>query len=307
MRTLSDPGILAAKVGVASTGAVVLAHLLAIYDRLSEGVVALACVSASAYAGLRIGRDQLLGSAAGCLFGALPIAFDRALTGSAWALLPSLAVTVFACFRFALKQTYFVAGFTVLYLHVLPSDSPLSAVLVRMESVLVGIVVATLVNLAVSALDAPRITARRVQRVRERVRALLAEVREQLEGRQPASPSFEDTFATIAELRTDLAAATRELELPGVMRARRAATRGLGVAVALEEATHLAKELFLIGRESPLAEAGQVARALTAPWDGGELRAVSSELAAREEVVLASVLRRLAAALDRAAEPTQPA
>lgn len=309
MLALADPMHLAFKAGVASALAVVICRLAGLDDPLSAGFVALACVSPSAYAGLRNGLVQLAGSVLGSIVAGLPLIVWPALHGSPWALTASMIVSVLACLSLGLSSAYFVSGFTVLYLHLLPYPSAIVSVGERLGAVLLGVVAATLVNTLISAVDGDRIAARRVTRVQREVGLVLLATAETIRARsEPHSVAFERAFGAVAALRADLADATRERLFPGAARARDGATRGLSVAAALEDCAHLAKEVALLAFATPSLEphhprVAALVAALGAPLRGEAAIVPDPEtLAALDgEPVLSAALLRLERASRAAA------
>lgn len=296
---------LALKAGVASALAVVACRVIGLDDALSAGFVALACVSPSAYAGLRNGLLQLAGSGVGSIVAGAPLLVWPSLHGSPWALVVSMTAAVLACLAMGLSSAYFVSGFTVLYLHLLPYPSAVVSVSERLGAVLIGVIVATLVNTAISAFDGDRIAARRVARVQREVGLVLAASAEAIRGGKSGEGAvFGRAFGAVAALRADLADAARENLFPGATRARVSATRGLQAADALEACAHLAKETALLAEEAKLDPAllerlASSVAGLAAALRGEPLleatvpAGLSSDLSASSEPVLASALRRL--------------
>ncbi|MBL9026891.1 MAG: FUSC family protein [Myxococcales bacterium] len=312
MLVLADPMHLALKAGVASALAVVMCRVLGLDDSLSAGFVALACVSPSAYAGLRNGLLQLGGSVLGSVVAGAPLLVWPALHGSPWALIVSMTVAVLACLALGLSSAYFVSGFTVLYLHLLPYPSAVVSVSERLGAVLIGVVVATVVNTAISAIDGERIAARRVARVQREVGLVLTDCAEAIRGGSSSNGAlFGRAFGAVAALRADLADAAHENLFPGATRARASASRGLRAADALEACAHLAKEMSLIAEEAKLDPAllervasvvavfgatlrGEAPRAASIPED------LADVLNSASEPVLGSAIRRLGRATEAA-------
>lgn len=299
---LADPRWIAVKAGIAASLAVVASRALRVDDALSAGFVGLACVSPSAYAGLRNGLGQLAGSAIACALAGAPIALAPASRGSAWAIFPALVASVYACFALRLSSAYLVAGFSVLYLHLLPFTSAASGISVRIEAVAIGLVAATVVNTLVSALFARRVTARRVEVAKRLVaRELVHAATWIAEPHGTAPPDFEAAFDVVRELRGDLGAAARERLFPGAARARQSAARGLKLAGALERATHLAKEITSLveasaGEPVRRAHARAALAAAAEGLSGG--RAVSRSAPADLDPALGAVLTRLAESVE---------
>lgn len=311
MPSLADPVHLAVKAGVASALAVVACRGLGLDDPLSAGFVALACVSPSAYAGVRSGLVQLAGSMLGSAVAGLPLLVWPSLHGAAPALVASLGAAVLGCIGLGLEAGILVAGFTVLYVHLLPYAA-LVSIGERSGAVALGVAAATGVNVVVSAVNGRRIVARRLARAREAVRgALEAAAGAVLGGRPlPARDEFAGAFQTVAALRDDLGGAAREGFFPGAARARESAARGLAVAEALEDAAHLAKEVAALAGERPLeaelrgAVAAAVA-ALAAALGVGVTQGPASDAVARARRALGAasepVLDAALARLERAA------
>ncbi len=293
---LADPISLAVKAGVASAIAVVATRRLGVDDPLTAGFVGLACVSPSVYGGVKNGLEQLAGSALACAVAGAPIVALPTLRGSPFVLGPSIAAAVIACFALRLRSAYLVAGFSVVYLHVLPFDSTSIGIARRIEAVIVGVLAATVVNLLVSALGAHGVAARRVRVARRIVARDLAAGAAWLGAPAgEAAPSFEAAFAVVRELRADLGAGARERHFPGASRARASAERGLEEAESLERAAHLAKEITLRVGERPrragddaAARAGLLGAAAALR---GEARAAAGVGA--DDAVLESALDRL--------------
>lgn len=310
MLALADPMHLALKAGVASALAVVTCRLLGLEDPLSAGFVALACVSPSAYAGLRNGLAQIAGSLLGSIVAGLPLLLWPSLHGSPAALTVSMAAAVLLCLTLRLSSAYFVSGFTVLYLHLLPYPSAIVSASERLGAVLLGVALATLVNTVISALDGERIAARRVARVRHEVGRALVASAEAIRARADLSADpFEQAFGAVAALRADLADAARERLFPGASRARASAEAGLRAARALEDSAHLGKEVAVLARSAALTESarGLLADAVAA-W-GDALAAGHSELARASDLeaalegapVLASAADRMRRACEASA------
>lgn len=304
MNQLVDPVFLAFKAAVAATLAALAAARLPSPDALSAGFVALICTSPSVHGGLRRGFEQASGSLLGALFGGLPVALSPTARGSALSLSLGLAASVLLCFRAGLGGAYVVVGFTVLYFHTMPFASAAETLFARFAAVAVGVGSALLVNVTVASAAGPRITARRLALARASAAAALRALAARVEG-APEGPSFDDAFSAVAELRADLAEASRERLFPGALRARVSALAAISRAIALEETLHLCKEAALLAAQgaaplAPLLLAG--ASALEGhpapPLALGE--EASAALDAQGHAVLASVALRLGQALDRA-------
>ncbi len=308
---LTDPVHLAAKAAVASALAVAIAHATRVPDALSSGFAALVCVTPTAYAGLRRGLEQLggatiAGASTGLVLGLWPGA--RSGYASASAVLLSVGITAWACDRLRWTSGFAVAGFTSLYLVLLPFASFSEALRVRVAAVLVGAFAATVVNLAVSAVSSRSIRDRRVRLARATVASCLdltATACLSTARRPAASDGWRPAFEAVEELRADLAAQSREVLLPQRRAVRDAAMRGLEVADALADVAHLGRHVALLLEESEKIEASlseALSRTVAALTSKGSISAASAALEAAAEGLsdpaLASAARRMSSALQ---------
>ncbi|MFO0604911.1 MAG: aromatic acid exporter family protein [Polyangiales bacterium] len=302
MSLLADPRWLAAKAAATAALAVALSSAASVPDALSSAFVALVCVSPSAYAGLRRGLEQL-GAAAlagGVTAGVLLVA-PRAHPLTAGA---ALGLTVGACHAVGWGNSYAVAGFTSLYVVLLPFHSLGEALAVRAEAVAVGAAAATAVNVAVAAFASRAIRERRERLARAAVAAPFARAAAACADvalRAEASAAWRPAFEAVEELRADLAAQAREVLLPRRAAVREGAARSLRALHALADVAHLGRHVALLleGRarsEPALGEAlGAVAAWLT---EGGEAPVAALERAAEalDEPALAATVAGLARA-----------
>ncbi len=224
MFRLADPVYIAAKAAIATSAAVVLAPAVGAHDPLSAGFVAIVCVAPSARYGLRNGYEQFVSSLVGCLCAGMVLLAHPPAMGAWWALAPSMAVAIWICFKLRFPSGYFVAGFSVLYMHLVPYASARVAAGERMAAVLVGIGCATLVNIAAQALDFPRILKRRMAKAEAAVSA----------AEQAVEGDWRDALVATSELLGDLAVAAQERGFPGAARVRAVAAASLPEAQALE-------------------------------------------------------------------------
>jgi uncharacterized membrane protein YccC len=267
--TLIDPWFLALKAALAASIAVLLTHLFAVEDPLSAGFVAVACVSPTAYAGLRRGGEQVAGSLLGGGISTLlrwlaPPSFGPAVVFG------SVLVAVLACMRLGMRSAYAVAAFSAIYVVALPFASPTLAIETRLLALAIGIGVATIVNLVVSAAVGDRIVERRIRLARGKVADTLAE-----HPRADADDRFEQAFAVIAELQTDLEGARREL-FGG--RARKLAETHLAEAIRLRRLLHVAKTLVLLERADAATLAEAVSSLRAGPLDEPTVAALFARL-----------------------------
>ncbi len=224
MFRLADPVYIAIKAALATSAAVVLAPALGAHDPLSAGFVAIVCVAPSARYGLRNGYEQFASSLVGCLCAGLLLLLLPSAMGAWWAVAPSMALAIWICFKLKLPSGYFVSGFSVLYMHLVPYANARVAAGERMAAVLVGISCATLVNVAAQALDFPRILRRRMAKAEAAV----------LAAERGSEGDWRDALMATSELLGDLAVASEERGFPGAARVRSVAAASLQEAQALE-------------------------------------------------------------------------
>jgi Aromatic acid exporter family member 1 len=315
---LTDPVYLATKAAVASSLAVILARVTHVPDALSSAFAALVCVTPTAYAGLRRGLEQLGGATLAGAVTALVLSLwpeVRSSHGAAGAVLLSVGLTAWACDRLRWSGGFTVAGFTALYLLLLPFGSFSEALRVRVTAVLVGVVSATVVNLAVSAVSSRAIRERRLRVTRMTLAqcfevtsaACLAPTR-----RTVAADGWRPAFEALEELRADLAAQSHEVLLPQRIAEREAATHALRVADALADVAHLGRHVAFVLEgnervESRLGEALSLTAATLASRATIDDACAALEGAALEldDAALASAAQRMSAALRASATPTE--
>jgi hypothetical protein len=212
---LAQPGYIAFKAAAAALLALAAVELAQLPDALSATFVAVVCISPVTFSGLRRGLEQLGGSALGggtTFLLALWLPKEAALFAALW-------LTVWLCFAVGLSRAYAVAGFTVLYVLLLPGDSPSLTLEYRMASVALGVLAATSLNLAVSLVRFRPMLRRRLGVVRR----LVADEWLRLSRALAAGPEgagageraglFEEAFGVLRTLGEELADAHRESAL----------------------------------------------------------------------------------------------
>ncbi len=301
MSRLTDPVYLATKAAFSAAIAVAIAHVTHVPDALSSGFAALVCVTPTAYAGLRRGLEQLGGATlAGAVTALVLGLWPDARNGptAAFAVLLSVGLTAWSCHRLRWSGGYTVAGFTALYLVLLPFHTLSEALRVRIAAVLVGALAATVINLAVSAVASRSIRERRLRLTRSTIAtcldataaACLSPAR-----RAAAADGWRPAFEAVEELRADLAAQSHEVLLPRRRAVRDAARRGLAVADALADVAHLGRHVSFLIEGSDRLETSL----------GDTLSRVASSLASNASGVTAyEALTRAADGLDDAALAT---
>ena len=242
MGALTDPLLLATKAGAAASMAVLATQLFGLKDALSAGFVAVVCVSPTAYAGLRRGFEQVVGSVLGAGVTMALLFLLKAPQLVPLLVLSSVLASVLLCMRLRLEQGYVVASFTSLYFASGLYASTSVALENRFGALALGIAAATLTNMVVSFLYAERILQRRMRLTRAIVAKALASAPEA----RTVDAAFEPAFAVVSELRADLDGAARELFGRAPLGALAAAHRD--EAIRLRTFLHLAKTLVLLGQ-----------------------------------------------------------
>lgn len=134
------------KTTVATILAIITAKVLNIDDTLSASFVAMLCVKPTFYTGLKVGKAQFIASFWGvAITGTLMLALGNSITVNTISLLIVISLCVFR----GMLEYIPVAGFTVLYMFLIPHET-LEGVLVRMAAVFVGVAVASFINLCLS-------------------------------------------------------------------------------------------------------------------------------------------------------------
>lgn len=268
------------------------------------------CITPTAYAGLRRALEQMGGALVGggataLLLAILPWQHDPARQCLAAGL--SVGISTWACARLRWEGGHVTAGFTSLYLVLLPFPSFATGLRERALAVLLGALAAAAVNAAVSWAFAGRILARRVRLARaavaEALRSTSAMFREGVSPEDLAAV-YAPAFAVAAELQRDLAAMAREVVLSPRSAVRAEARARLSTAERLEEIAHLGKHLAMLRADSDACPPGlsnALARAADALAEGCELaEAADGLMAAGEAGVFRAATLRLARALRAA-------
>lgn len=248
---LGNVPFLVGKAALAVTAAYALARELVPRDLLSATFVAMLCVSPTVYTGLKRGAAQLFASALG---GLAALAVSAALGPGPLSLGLSVALGLGAAFLCGFARTYAVAGFTVLYVSML-GHGDLDAYGVRLASVVLGVGVAALVNLLVSASFYRGIFGRRVGIAAQAAAGPLALLAGAVEARDAARLREADlalgpVFRLLADLRDEFQDLRRELTLRKGWRGDvRATLLQERIVDRLELVCHHARDLALMLRE----------------------------------------------------------
>ncbi len=239
---LANPFFLSLKAGLAVALALALVLALGLRDQISATFVALVCTSPTVYTGIRRGIEQLTASVLG---GLVTIALLLLFPRHPLVLGLAMAITVRAAFVVGYWRTYLVAGFTVIYMYILPFDSPTVAFEQRIFSVGVGIASATVINFGISAFSYRSLFVRRLSLVRE----ALAKACDQIAatagnpGQTMNAPGLLDpVFGMLTTLEPELGDFVREGQLRGKADPRRVYQLQ---ARALSRTLHYVKELAL--------------------------------------------------------------
>ncbi|MFN7132102.1 MAG: aromatic acid exporter family protein [Myxococcales bacterium] len=240
MQPLANPFFLSLKAGAAVALAIATVNFIGVRDQISATFVALVCISPTVFTGIRRGIEQFTASLLG---GAITLALLFTFPRHPLVLGLAMALTVRVAFSVGYWRTYLVAGFTVLYMYILPFDSPTVALEQRMLSVMVGIASSTLVNLGISAFSYRSLFTRRLQLVREALDKACRQIAEAAGDPQRAAHvarATDPVFAMLSALEPEVGDFVREGELRGKADPRRAFQMQ---ARALARAAHYVKEL----------------------------------------------------------------
>lgn len=247
---LANPLFLSLKAGLAVALALACVNAIGLQDQISACFVALVCTSPTVFTGLRRGLEQLTASVLG---GLVTIALLLTLPRHPLVLGLAMAITVRAAFVVGYWRTYLVAGFTVIYMYILPFGSPTVAFEQRIFSVGVGIASATVVNFGISAFSYRSLFIRRLALVREalataceRIAATAGDPERTIE----APRLLDTTQGMLASLEPELGDFVREGQLRGKPDPRRVFQLQ---ARALSRSAHYVKELALYLETHPHA------------------------------------------------------
>ncbi len=156
---VANPYFLTVKAALAAGLATLGCHLLGIPDLLSAAFVALLSVSPTLTSGLRRSGEQLVGAvgagvlAALCTLLPLPVPLQVSL---------ALLMSVGGAFLLGLGRVYTVAGFSALYVVLIPGHQAFVTVEIRVAAVVLGALASLLVNAVVTAPFYPAVFGRRL-------------------------------------------------------------------------------------------------------------------------------------------------
>lgn len=237
---LANPFFLSLKAGLAVALALAIVQTLGVQDLISACFVALVCTSPTVFTGLRRGIEQLTASVLG---GVITTLLLLLLPRHPLLLGLAMALTVRAAFVVGYWRTYLVAGFTVIYIYILPFDSPATAFSQRMLSVGIGILSATAVNFGISTFGARSLFTRRLRLVREALAGAcerIAATAGNPERTADAPRLLDPVLGLLSQLEPELGDFVREGQLGGRSDPRRVFQLQ---ARALARAAHYVKEL----------------------------------------------------------------
>lgn len=242
---LAHPFYIGLKASLAALLALAAVELLAIPDRLSATFVAVACISPTAYTGLRRGLDQIGASAIG---GLVTLGLSRLLPGPA-ALGLALFAAIYVSFRVGMARGFLVAAFTVLYVQLIPGLTPGLVLEYRLASVAIGVASAIAMNVAISLVSYRSVFSRRLGIARAALASQWTGLADLMaRERRPESARaalFEEVFPLLRALMDELSDAEREIRW-----------RGGRPRASIEAARRAAEELLVLahhGKDLALA------------------------------------------------------
>ena len=200
--SIKDYLFLAAKAALACLAALLLDRLVGNPDSVSSTFVAVLCVSPVVMMGLRQAGSNLVGSVLGGIWGALALQLDLpALVGVPGA----VGLAILTAYAARVPGGYPVAAFTALYLILVPRETPLDTLGVRLLAVSSGAVAGFVVNLVISAISYRDIFRDRMRLAERKIHNLVgAAVRQ-------GPDAAESGFALLADLQGVLGQALEEL------------------------------------------------------------------------------------------------
>lgn len=139
--------IYALKCTISMVIAYLLAKLLVQEDLLSASLVAVLCIKPIFYSGLVSGKEQFFASMTGALItsGFIIIGGNNIIVMAF-----SMLIVILLCVYKKWHNYLPVAVFTVLYMIILQKDSTIDTMFIRINSVLLGVIVASFINLIFS-------------------------------------------------------------------------------------------------------------------------------------------------------------
>jgi hypothetical protein len=301
---LLDVQRMAVKAALASAFAVLLARLVHNGDPLSAGFVSLVCVAPSAFGGLKRGFEQLASSFIGAAVATVIVTLVPGVRESPMlplAIAPAMFVALVLCLQFLSDSAYFTAGFSALYVFIMPFPTGGESLRQRMVAVACGVVAAGLTNALAAALLAPTIVRRRRSIVREATAEALRARSQSLVGKLAAEAAYDahhHALAVIGEASFDFGDSAREAFFPGAARSRHEALAALREARLFDELLHVVAPLAFA--EAPQASLARWAVALDTLADalryGATLtkaRALATDALAAEQNLVAAAQGRL--------------
>lgn len=243
--SIKDLSFLAAKAALACLVALLLDRLVGNPDSVSSTFVAVLCVSPVILMGLRQAWSQLVGSVLGGIWGALALQLDLPVLAGVPLAVGLAILTVYLA---RVPSGYPIAAFTALYLILVPRDTPLDTLGVRLLAVSCGATAGFLVNLVVSAIFYRGI-------FRDRLRLAERQVRELLGAAVRGGPdAAEPGFALLAGLQGDLGQALEELRWRRAWTTHAAIQEMWSRVEHLRFLLHLASNVGLIARQEGIEE-----------------------------------------------------
>jgi len=300
---LLDVQRMSTKAALAAALAVLLARLVHSADALSAGFVSLVCVAPSAFGGVKRGVEQLASSFIGAAVATVFVSVIPGIRESALlplAVAPAMLAALVLCLRFLSDGAYFTAGFSALYVFLMPFPTGVESLRQRMVAVACGALAASLTNALAAALVGPTIVRRRRTIAREAAAEALRARSQTLVGKLASGAAFDahhHALALLGEASFDFGDSAREAFFPGASRARAEALGALAEARILDEMLHVVAPLAFA--DAPPASHERWALALDTLADALRYGATLGKARALAEAALAAETNLVCAAQGR--------
>lgn len=147
--TLINYHLYTIKSAIAGILSIMFATFLVPEDLLSASFAAILCIKPTFYSGIVFGKEQFLASFIGGIITGIILIF---LGQNIYATGLALIIVMLICLYKRWNNYLTVAIFTTLYMVLIPQETTIKTVAVRISSVLLGVLVASLVNLVFSVI-----------------------------------------------------------------------------------------------------------------------------------------------------------
>lgn len=131
------------KLGLAVLWSLWIADACGVKDRLSPAFTALLCIRGTFFTGISVGKQQVLAALAGT---AMSLGCSALFGYNDLALALAVMLASYVCLRLNWESSMLLVLFTLLYSHLTPLGSLGETAQIRVEGVLIGVVVASLIN-----------------------------------------------------------------------------------------------------------------------------------------------------------------